>query len=402
MLRALTPNQKSENNNDVSVVIISIIPFLFGGKGHMYTYHLAVGGAARIIGWKHLVVCPNDPELSLLPFDWYPLLEGVELESRVIRSSYFSRILAIFYALFDQATSIVSFLNKNITKAEGVVLLIERFNWMQLLAFTLGIVCYRKKNIEAWLLFRHSPDTFITHSGLIYRLCIWILGIKLGKARLRLLTDSESLNILLKNYFKLEFTTMPIPHTHSYISKKNTTNDDFIMCWWAGPPRENKGWSLIRLIVCANNTSNVNICLLAARSSCIKNNPSNIRVVEVDDFLSPDAYTDTMSRIDVMLLPYSKKEYSASTSGIFVETVAAGKIPLVTDGTWLADELRRYNLAELIINWHDQNIWSNIVSICNSKETREKLLNMQLIYLEFHSQPSFARKMVQIKFKGYL
>ena len=60
--------------------LISIVPDLHGGRGHMYSYHVAVGQAVQSQGWRHLVATAPDAELGTLPAGWVGCLKGQALE----------------------------------------------------------------------------------------------------------------------------------------------------------------------------------------------------------------------------------------------------------------------------------------------------------------------------------
>lgn len=55
--------------------------------------------------------------------------------------------------------------------------------------------------------------------------------------------------------------------------------------------------------------------------------------------LDPAAYYALFSRADVILLPYDAAQLPLRSSGIFSEAVAAGKVVVVPQGTWMADHL---------------------------------------------------------------
>ena len=57
------------------------------------------------------------------------------------------------------------------------------------------------------------------------------------------------------------------------------------------------------------------------------------------------------NRYDFVLLPYDKKIYAECNLGIFVEAIVAGKITLVSADTWMAYELNKFKLTELVIDW---------------------------------------------------
>lgn len=59
--------------------------------------------------------------------------------------------------------------------------------------------------------------------------------------------------------------------------------------------------------------------------------------------LDPAAYYALLSRADVVLLPYDATQLPLRSSGIFSEAVAAGKVVVVPQGSWMADHLAAGN-----------------------------------------------------------
>ncbi len=55
--------------------------------------------------------------------------------------------------------------------------------------------------------------------------------------------------------------------------------------------------------------------------------------------LAGDAYARALAVTDVMLLPYDQERYRVRCSGIVLEALASGAVPLVTGGGWMARQL---------------------------------------------------------------
>ncbi|NGX63715.1 MAG: hypothetical protein KR126chlam6_01128, partial [Candidatus Anoxychlamydiales bacterium] len=94
---------------------------------------------------------------------------------------------------------------------------------------------------------------------------------------------------------------------------------------------------------------------------------------------------------DIILLPYSSASYKFRTSGIFVEAITMGKIALTTPSTWMAYELEKYDLKELIINWDNLNLIQKLEEIYLNKYIREKIKFMTNDYCKFHNIANFAK-----------
>ncbi len=93
---------------------------------------------------------------------------------------------------------------------------------------------------------------------------------------------------------------------------------------------------------------------------------------------------------DVILLPYDSAIYAARTSGIFCEAISAGKLTVVIDGIWIASELRRHKLDELIIDRHGDNLAERVFQLHEDAEVRRKIVEMQMAYRALHNTHGFT------------
>lgn len=59
----------------------------------------------------------------------------------------------------------------------------------------------------------------------------------------------------------------------------------------------------------------------------------------IDQALPSDQYYQLLYSADVVLLPYRRSIYVTRTSGVFMETVAAGKPVIATFDTWMSDQI---------------------------------------------------------------
>lgn len=94
-----------------------------------------------------------------------------------------------------------------------------------------------------------------------------------------------------------------------------------------------------------------------------------------------------------MLIPYDAIAYQERTSGVFTEAVMAGNIPLTTTNTWMARELLKFGLDNLIISWENpESVWQHIEKVFHCQETRCKLKKMQESYRNIHNIHNFAHQ----------
>jgi hypothetical protein len=211
--------------------------------------------------------------------------------------------------------------------------------------------------------------------------------------RFHLLTDSDVLAKSLSAFFKQPVKVVPVPHIDIFSRESYSKSSPEIICWWPGSPTTSKGWDIIRRIAKLRAEEACIFCLVAAASSNIHAIPGGIEVQLIDDFLPREVYCEWMQRSDMILLPYDPDSYAQRTSGIFVECIAAGKIPIVTEDTWMAKELLKFGLEELIVSWDEPDILSRLSNIAGNDVTKNKIVRMQQSYLNFHSEINYASKM---------
>ncbi len=388
---------------------VSIIPNLVGGEGHIIPYHQAVGKAIQKLDWKHSVAVPTDAEIAdlhqskiqnpkskmVLPACWQACLSSHDLEKE---GGFLDKILKIPHSV-SLGFSIANYLRKEVIyKSEYSIIFLERFIHLQLLALAIAILLIPRKDLSVWLLYRRDAHQDKTRS--IYKLLNNLIKFLLKKGKFKLLTDSDLLSQSLSNYFQESVTVMPIPHTDINCNHLGAKQGSKILCWWAGSPRMEKGWEAIKELVNTPVSIPNNICLVASESSLLKPVSAGIQVKLIQNSLTRDQYDYWLCHSDFILLPYISEAYRERTSGIFTECIIVGKLPLVTPNTWMANELVKYHLDELILDWHDpQLVMEKITSISQSSHIKDKLMQMQKEYLQLHSINSYATKIRQIQEK---
>lgn len=371
------------------ITLVSLIPNLVGGEGHVYPYHQSVSQATTLLGWKHLAAVAPDPAFSELPGNWSPCLSGgnLELEGNLIQKVF--RIKSAF----TLGITIANYLRLAvIPNSDYTIIFMERFIHLQLFALTIALLLLPRKNLFVWLLYRR--DTHKAKTGFIYKLLNNIIKQLLYPSKFQILTDSEFLSKSLSNYFKTPVAVMPIPHTDVVCSERFLGQNDEILCWWPGPPRPEKGLETMKSFVNFVSEGANRLCVVAAESSGLVSVKGGVRVQLIQDNLTRLEYSKWLCTCDVVLMPYDSEAYSERTSGIFTECIIAVKIPVVTKNTWMAKELSKYNLEELVIDWQEtETIVPEILRLSKDPTVKAKVAKMQKQYEQFHNIESYAQKM---------
>lgn len=373
-------------------LFISIIPHLMGGEGHILPYHGAVRRSVQLLGWDYQAWVPKDggPNLEEIS-DWAKaILQPEDLEAGGNLAQKLTRIPQALQCGNVLAEALNDLLSHN--ENRPVILFLERFIHLQLLAIWWALrqlPSNHRQKLHFWILYRR--DVHLDQTRPIY---LWLqrrLQKLLPLCQCKLLTDSEPLGRSLENYFHQPFTVMPIPHTDFAEVVPLSIQADVILCWWPGSPREEKGWSVIRNLVSCPLDNSVKIQVIAAKASRLKSHGQQIKVHLIGDRLDREEYADWLNRVQIILLPYEPVAYAERTSGIFTEAIIAERIPLVSAGTWMAKELIKYGLEELVMDWQrPTKVWQEIFKKLPDPIIREKLTAMGMAYRHYHCLENYA------------
>ncbi|MCS6941809.1 MAG: hypothetical protein NZ901_03100 [Geminocystis sp.] len=367
---------------------MSIVPNLMGGEGHIIPYHISVTNALRVTGWEHIVLYSPEDNISPLPSNWYGVLKGNRLEQK---HGLFKRIKLVFAFAYTLRSALYSLFQRHYNRQK--IIFLERFIHLQLLGLFLALIFLPKQNVYLLIFCRINFHDFRT------KWVYWLLNKLLKRImshRFALLCDSEILAESLANFFQEKVHLMPVTHPEFYNTKKPSGNQK-ILCWWAGSPREEKGWSIIRKLVENPPPEATRFCIVAAKSANFKTLEKGVELILTEDKLPRNEYLLWLERTDIMLLPYDAKAYAQRTSGIFVEAIVAGNIPLTTAGTWMAKELLKFGLQELIVSWDEpQLVWGRISTVVVCPKIRERLSVMQEVYRNLHSEANFNYSLEKI------
>ncbi|MCH9609800.1 MAG: hypothetical protein S4CHLAM45_01920 [Chlamydiales bacterium] len=250
------------------------------------------------------------------------------------------------------------------------IFFLESFTSRQFLKIALRSFFSLQKSDALWLLFRYGKHQ-LPLKGRGHQFLIGLLKWRF-KHRFVGLTDSQ----IIGKEFALDL--LPIPHTTVYGKESES-----LICWWPGPPRKEKGLEIIRKIAPIRGRFKLALSKEAG--------------IECDYPLEPELshvdYRSWMEKSRIILLPYDRSTYQSGTSGIFVEAVVGGKLPLVSDGSWLAQELRRFNLESLIVDWDDSDFFLRVEEKLHDETIQTHLKNMQRAYASFHCCETYGKEL---------
>ncbi len=379
--------------------LVSLVFDMQSTEGHLYAYNEALGTAARLNGWPYLAVVTTNWQNQPLPPGWIAALER--------RSFQPGRTpLGKAANLYRLSNSIARVLKRHVLpRNEPAIIFLEHFYPAYLLALLLALRRGPRANLSLWLLYRVNLSQ-AGQWGHLHRILARIAERMLPPGKLLLLTDSELFQHCLATHFSrpvhvvpvLSYVDIPDDGTSSPTPAATAAldcghQDGRVVCWWPGPPRARKGLEHMHFLTQLRGPEAQQLCLVAARSAQLaQQHPDGCRVALLDNHLSRAAYVAQLLKSDLILLPYDAAAYAEKTSGIFCEAIIAGKVPAVSEGTWMAHEARRYGLDAVIIpSWDDPVLAGRLSALAHDSRLRQPLATMQRAYRQNNGAQAYAR-----------
>ncbi len=345
-----------------------------GQSGHPYSYHSACQEAIESLKGQFYAYVHEECSISPLPEGWarwFPSISNQQQKGR-----FFRRCRQIFRQ-----------------KGNNRIFFLESFGRRDLRLFVFSALLFGRKSDAIWILFRDDHIWKRRRDRFQVRIFQKLLRLKFGK-RLFFLSDSHSIAVFLKEKMDQTIHVMPLPHIDFPALAFQKPTHKPITCGFIGEPRKEKGIHQILDLLRLKDPAAAHFSLIVSEDMAIKS--SNMHVNYHAPALSREAYIETISKSDILLLPYDAYRYRRRTSGIFVEAIWMGKIPLVKDDTWLSAELKRYDLHELIVDWNDPLFFSNLEKLLDNPVIYEKLANMQADYQKHQAFDAFTRKIEEL------
>jgi hypothetical protein len=341
---------------------------LEGEIGHIYQYNLSIEASVRKLGWKFIGYVPANVSIENLPYNWEKTLPKDTWQQK---KRFNQKIHLLIQNIFSYRA-----IFKKASKNNSIIFL-EHFSLIHLLAI-FAAICFSRSNISLWLLHRYFPSG---KKKYLLRLIHWGFSFFLGRKNVKLFTDSELLSQKLQIIFDKKVVVLPIPHAKiPLVSHKQSQK---INLWWPGGSiRQEKGIHEITKVI--HELPYENFQLILAKKAKETLYCTSDSIVWIPTELTRKEYEKWMNTADFILLPYDPKTYALGTSGIFVEAILAQKLPIVKEGSWLAHELKRFNLNDLIIDWDKGPILSQLEPLLHKKEIHEKLMKMHSAYASYH------------------
>ncbi len=364
-------------------IFYAFLPLLQGKTGHIYTYHKAVEKAVQTLGWDYIALVPKKPSISL-PQNWKESLPKDSWQKKKTKIEKMRLLYKHFLCL-----------KKEIKKmAPSSLFFLEHFEVFHIAALLWALFFSRKK-IKLWILHRYDLKG---KKKLFYTLAHFFLRRKVGKNNFRLLTDSALLQKSQQQSFRMPVSLVPIPHgIVSPCSTVSLEKKSRFLWWPGGSLRRAKGlFEIQKLSLELTRKKTTFKLLLSEKGKKLLPTHTYSCCQFIKEELSAEEYASFLYQSSFLLLPYDPFVYKEGTSGIFVESITSGKIPLLKEGSWLAFEARKLNLKDLILDWKKE-ILPQIEALMKKKTLSERLKQAKKTYQNYHCTSTFASCLEKIE-----
>lgn len=357
----------------------ALITHLYNELGHKYNYHLCFREAVQQLGFEYKGYTNKSCPIQDMPSDWEKCLSFKDEQAKAKKIVQFLKRLLNFISIFRRKKE----------QNEKRFFFLESLCITDLVALTLSLLIFSKKDDRFWLLLRYDLP-FNPCKWKVHRICLRFIQ-KRMRTRFVLLTDSERVGQFYEKRLGQKVHLIPIPQPCTLLAPKKASLIPIL--WWPGEPRMDKGFQEIQALAKHASTS-VELRLSEQAKKGLQ--PSSLPLTFLPPILSREEYIEQLHACNAVLLPYDPKIYHSRTSGIFVEAVFAGKFPFVKEGSWLANELHKYSLSELVLDWTRPDLLTHILELLSNEALQDKFHTMQEAYRAYHSQKTYTKELGNI------
>jgi hypothetical protein len=394
-----------KNNN-----LCLIEPDLLNYNGHTYNYVKSIYDESKKYNYNFKVLTSIDCEKKL--FKDLPISTVFSKRpSDIVFKNLFSRlfIAPLVYNLFLFRGLLKA--KKQIKFNSDWTLFMSTMQHLHGFAIYLFIKLQKKTEIPKLVLFLrlslNRPDLNRKTPTFFWYKLLFILFNSISKSyKITYVTDS----ILLKSEFEKNFNiivqVIPIPHLNSINQHINNSNK--IIFSSLGSARKTKGFKIIVESISRLKNNNLFLdnnfilqCNHSETDTYIKGLVTllksyalkNVELIEHD--LNEKDYQDLLHKSDVILIPYDQAIYHSNTSGIFTESVGAGKPVIVTNNTWMSSYIN--NCSGIVIEYDSESLSKAILKMCLEYKNYRQIANFKKDeWNAFHNPMNFFKSLMSL------
>ncbi len=237
---------------------------------------------------------------------------------------------------------------------------------------------------------------------------------------IRYVTDTEALAADYRRCFGLEMEVVPIPVRNSPVPRVSHAKGSLLTVSFLGAARMNKGFDLFVQLLerlsadpelfrrlefdvqaylqpRVQTASDIQrIEPFVQRLAKLAAAHPNIRMYR--EALTSEEYDQALARADIAVLAYRPTAFRSASSNVLPESVCNSIIPLVGDGTWLADELKREGFGELVFTAENLDALELLFrkTVASYDDIRKRLDPLAQRWRAFHNADNLAQCLTDI------
>ena len=355
--------------NSSNSIIYCIFPSWLNHSGHEGSYLDSLKLFSNKVSKKLFLVLPKKNKSIFLKTDYKKNLEY-----------YSTGYISLLFKIKKNCESLKNLFKKK-KLSENDIIFIDGYSFDFLLSLILSL---RTLDHGGSFLVYCRYDYKIIKK-VLFKLFITIICKKFKN--LKILTDTYDLKIKLNKIYKNKVILLPVPHTHVKDYKNKKKNYNKYNLFFPGQFRPEKFGENFDNFLKINNKSLYRIFI---NENFSWNEKKNFEIKYLKYNLTRNNYLKYFFNSQIVILPYSQELYKDRTSGIFIESIVLNKIVLVTNGTWMSKELKKYKLNEFIVKDWSNFILDKKIKNLFADQVQKKIHKMQKNYLNFHNKEKYT------------
>lgn len=375
---------------------ISLVYCLDTEQGHILSYNKTFGEAVQRLGWEHTAAVRAAARVQTLPSGW--------TRSLGTQSNIFSNRIALkLEKEYQLVVTTARYLRQQIEQNDRpIILFMDWFNIVHLIALCCAL-CFvpNRDNLHLWLLYRWGfTDSLNEHA---HQMIHALIKLFIKPSNITLFSESDAGAAAINQTFGQSVHVLPMPQIvlpdEPYVLPQWATSmerKDKIVCIWPGYPAEDKGLAVIKRFASLTGEAAKKFVLISDERAPFQEINGGCQIIPLPAGLPRAEYIGWLRTADFTFVPYDPRSYANRTSGVFADGLATGSIPVTMAGTWMADELRKFGLNDLILDWTSPVITEKLVAIKGSTHLLALVQQMQQSYALIHGMHGYAKTLQEI------
>ena len=396
--------------------LFMVEPELIGYNGHLFNYAKSLSNClvGSSISFKIFVSKNCEPKIlkeinSSVVFD--------ELPNGNIFNNFIGRfVIAVFRYNFHLFKGL-----KKISKKENLqnkLLFFGTIQHIHLFGLIAWIALSKKNNLPKSIIltlrlsiYRYDINRWAA-SYFWYVIAFRLIGLIKNKCDIFFITDSNKLQEEFAKITKIKIDLLPIPHTINNLEKislDSIIGNETLTFTSLGSARKPKGFGvLVDAIIELSNDVNFSKFHFLLQSNCAinddyiqdkiheikKKNFENVELLEKE--LSEEEYYLLIQKSNVIVIPYDQAIYYANTSGILTEAISYAKPIIVTNRTWMSDNMPD-GIGITFENKNSNDLAKKIILIAEQySDFKSNVIQKSTAWNEYHCASNFLRVLFKL------